>query len=274
MNIQIIGGGIFGTAIAISLRKKHNVSVYDSSKTIESNITKHNNFGFSLSKNIHFGKFDNPDLIFVTVPSMSIAKVKTVGKTIILTKGYFKGRPIYSYFKNSIVMAGPTLARELIAGVKTTFIASDKLPNDLFKKHIHIKIIKDKNGISIAGLFKNVLALIAGFYEVSKDLNEQAVIITELVTEFVELAKLEGIKIETMLSEAFLGDVLLCILSPKSRNNSLGRKLGRGESLVEAKKEINSTTESLHGIKEVKLLKKKHNLKMPNFERFLHECKL
>jgi glycerol-3-phosphate dehydrogenase (NAD(P)+) len=60
-----------------------------------------------------------------------------------------------------------------------------------------------------------------------------------------------------------LGDLVTTCVSPKGRNRSFGERVGKGQTVEQAKKTTVSVIEGIATCKSVVELAKKHNVEMP-----------
>ncbi len=86
--------------------------------------------------------------------------------------------------------------------------------------------------MQLGGAVKNVLAIAAGIVE-GKGLgaSAHAALVTRGFAELRRFGEALGAKAETLMGLSGLGDLLLTCGSPQSRNMSLGRALGQGQTL-------------------------------------------
>ena len=91
----------------------------------------------------------------------------------------------------------------------------------------------DLVGVELGGALKNVLAIAAGIVDgQGLGASAHAALVTRGFAEMRRFGEAFGARPETMIGLSGLGDLILTCGSPQSRNMSLGRALGRGETLV------------------------------------------
>ena len=99
-------------------------------------------------------------------------------------------------------------------------------------RHLRIYWSGDVVGVQLGGAVKNVLAIAAGIVE-GRGLgaSAHAALVTRGFAELRRFGAALGARPETLMGLSGLGDLLLTCDSPQSRNMSLGRALGQGQTL-------------------------------------------
>ena len=99
--------------------------------------------------------------------------------------------------------------------------------------HLRIYWSSDTIGVQLGGAVKNVLAIAAGIVD-GKGLgaSAHAALVTRGFAELRRFGEALGARPETLMGLSGLGDLLLTCGSPQSRNMSLGRALGQGQTLA------------------------------------------
>ena len=99
--------------------------------------------------------------------------------------------------------------------------------------HLRIYWSSDTVGVQLGGAVKNVLAIAAGIVE-GRGLgaSAHAALVTRGFAELRRFGEALGARPETLMGLSGLGDLLLTCGSPQSRNMSLGRALGQGQTLA------------------------------------------
>ena len=140
-------------------------------------------------------------------------------------------KEVEKYDLNYAMLSGPNFADQVSAGVPTiTTIASKNLNNsvvlsDLFRgTNIEVQISDDVISCEIFGIFKNVIALIAGYLDfLGKAENEKFFIITKLVAEVFDICTFfGGNPHNSFVLSCGVGDLFLTAGSSKSRNYRFG----------------------------------------------------
>jgi glycerol-3-phosphate dehydrogenase (NAD(P)+) len=137
------------------------------------------------------------------------------------------------------VLSGPTFAAEVARGLPTavTIASHDRalarcftmaLGSSRFRPYLS----NDPTGAEIGGAVKNVLAIACGTLQ-GRGLGEnaRASLITRGLAEMIRLGLAKGGRAETFGGLSGIGDLVLTCSGAQSRNYALGVALGRGEDL-------------------------------------------
>ena len=155
-----------------------------------------------------------------------------------------------------VVLTGPTIAPEVARGVITTAMVAGhdisvatRIADRLSTDSIVLVPSEDSVGCELWGAFKNTVALSCGVVDGLRDSiggdNLKAALITVGFAEGQRLLPMMGAKPETGFGPAGLGDLYVTSASPRSRNRTLGEKLGTGISLEEALEEMHMVAEGV-----------------------------
>ncbi len=137
------------------------------------------------------------------------------------------------------VISGPNLASEIAESqpAATVIACSDSgravalqrmLNSGYFRPYTNSDVV----GTEIGGACKNVIALACGMaVGVGLGENTTAAIITRGLAEIMRLGIALGAKGATLAGLAGVGDLVATCSSPRSRNRSLGERLGRGATI-------------------------------------------
>ncbi|KAF8599758.1 glycerol-3-phosphate dehydrogenase [Ceratobasidium sp. AG-I] len=141
--------------------------------------------------------------------------------------------------KASTFLSGPSFAKEIIKRQPTTVsvsslsLAQAQRTSDLFHQPwFRCYTGADPVGVELAGALKNVYAIAAGIADgLGYENNTRAGLITRALAEMTRIGSAYGASPLTFLSLAGIGDLMLTCTSPKSRNYTVGYRLGKGEKL-------------------------------------------
>jgi glycerol-3-phosphate dehydrogenase (NAD(P)+) len=139
------------------------------------------------------------------------------------------------------VLSGPSFAVEAARGDPTALVVASHdaaLASELQEKfaapHFRLYTNDDVLGVELAGAMKNVIALAAGACQgVGLGFNSLAALVTRGLAEMTRLAVALGARPETFSGLAGLGDLVLTCTGALSRNRSVGIELGKGRPLGE-----------------------------------------
>jgi glycerol-3-phosphate dehydrogenase (NAD(P)+) len=164
-----------------------------------------------------------------------------------------------------VVLTGPTIAPEVARGVLTNALVAahdrsvaERVASRLSTDTLILKAADDPVGAELWGAFKNTIALACGIVDglrggIGGD-NLKAALVPIGFAEGRKLLTLLGAEEETSLGPAGLGDLYVTSTSPRSRNRTLGQKLGEGKSLEEGLAEMHMVVE---GVRAARMFRKR-----------------
>ena len=295
--ITFLGGGSFGSALAVLLAEKNNiVNIYSRDKNVVNEINiKRTNEKYMENIIIPSGvtAFDNveeaiegAEYIVLSVPSHVI---RTMCK---LLKGKIsKEIPIISIAKGIeedsdkrlslvieeeldnpvVVLSGPSHAEEVSMKLPTTIVSTSKNMKyasdvqDLFmNSYFRIYTNDDIIGVEIGGAVKNIIALAAGVIDgLGYGDNTKAALLTRGMKEISRVGIALGGKAETFYGLTGMGDLIVTCTSMHSRNRRAGLLIGKGMNIDDALKEVGMVVEGVKACRAFYQLKEKINISMP-----------
>lgn len=301
MQIAVIGGGNFGTAVAnIIGRNGHQTWLWmrDDEQVRDTLLHRENRRylpGHPLAAPVQPTAdlalaISQAELAFVSVPSASFRAVARQFAPLVrpgtglvsLTKGIegdgFRlmseilaeeapGCPVGA-------LSGPNLAEEIAQGqFSGTVIASPDealcsqvqtvLKNETFRLYPN----PDLYGVELAGALKNIYAIVCGMASSLKvGQNTVGMLITRSLAEMSRFAVVQGANPLTFLGLAGVGDLLVTCTSPLSRNFRLGALIGQGQSLEAATAELGKLAEGVNTLKVVRQRSRELAVYMPLVE--------
>ena len=137
------------------------------------------------------------------------------------------------------VLSGPTFAHEVADGLPTAVTLAcggteaqwQRLAPVIARPAFRPYYSADVTGAEIGGAVKNVLAIACGVVEgLGLGQNARAALIARGYAEMLRFGEALGADAETLAGLCGLGDLVLTCTSTASRNFSLGKALGEGES--------------------------------------------
>tara|TARA_R110002096_G_scaffold374309_4_gene567898 strand:- start:1387 stop:2379 length:993 start_codon:yes stop_codon:yes gene_type:complete len=169
------------------------------------------------------------------------------------------------------VLSGPTFAIEVAKGLPCALTLAmenkeigEALIQALGQPTFRIYYNDDVAGAQIGGAIKNVLAIATGIVAgLNIGENARAAVITRGLAEIVRFGSLYGAEAETLMGLSGLGDLILTCSSTQSRNMSLGKAIGEGQTLEEIMAERNSVAEGAHTVEIVHKISEETGLDMP-----------
>jgi len=155
-----------------------------------------------------------------------------------------------------VVMTGPTIAPEVARGVITNALVAchdrsvaERIAERLSTDSLILTPAEDPLGAELWGAYKNCVALACGLVDGLKDSiggdNLKAAIVLSGYSEGIGLLGAMGADPKTAFGPAGIGDLYVTATSPRSRNRTLGEKLGSGLSLDQALDEMHMVAEGV-----------------------------
>ena len=155
-----------------------------------------------------------------------------------------------------VVMTGPTIAPEVARGVITNALVAchdmsvaERVAARLSTGSLFLTPAMDPVGAELWGAYKNCVALACGLVDGLKDSiggdNLKAALVLSGYSEGIGLLQKMGADPSTAFGPAGIGDLYVTATSPRSRNRTLGEKLGSGKSLEQALEEMHMVAEGV-----------------------------
>jgi glycerol-3-phosphate dehydrogenase (NAD(P)+) len=266
MNIGVIGGGAWGTALAqVAARDGRIVKLWARETEVCESINRvHENTVFlpavALSSSIIAGSaadhVQDCDIVLIVCPAqfvrstLAAVQLKPTATLVICAKGIeqstgaLMGEVVAEVAPAHAmaVLSGPTFAHEVARGLPTgiTLACADAalgqtlvaaLGQPMFRPYYS----QDVMGAEIGGAVKNVLAIACGI-AAGRGLGEnaKATLITRGLAEMLRFGAAKNAQAQTLMGLCGLGDLILTCGSAQSRNMSLGIQLGQGMSATDA----------------------------------------
>ena len=173
------------------------------------------------------------------------------------------------------VLAGPSFAKEVAAGVPTavTVAAKSKEEALFFQEFFNAPLFRvyastDMIGVELSGALKNIIAIAAGICDgLGYGTNTRAALITRGLAEISRLGIKMGANPLTFSGLGGLGDLVLTCTGDLSRNRTVGLKLGQGKKLATILDEMNMVAEGVKTTKSAWNLARKVDVEMPILEQ-------
>lgn len=186
--------------------------------------------------------------------------------------------------KAPAVLSGPSIAPETARGVPTavTVASADegtaRFFQDIFMgERFRVYTSTDVTGVEIGGALKNVIALAGGVCDgLGYGDNAKAALITRGLAEMRRLGIALGAESETFYGLSGIGDLMVTCMSPKSRNRSVGERIGRGEAVQDILAGMVQVAEGVWACGVALVLAKEHGIPVPIMEQvnaIIHENK-
>ena len=303
--IAILGGGSWGTALAIVLAPRFERVVlwaHEADLVERMCSTRINDVflpAFSLPSNVgptsRLGHaLENADVVVGVMPSRfartlyreMLPHLKPEMRFVSATKGLEQGTLLrmsevarevigQKFAPRIAVLSGPTFASEVAGGEPTAVVIASQdrelaasIQRDFSGPTFRLYANDDPSGVEIAAALKNIIAIGAGICEgLGLGSNTLAALITRGLAEISRLAIALGGNPRTLAGLAGLGDLVLTCNGALSRNRSVGIELAKGRKLAEI---VSSMTMIAEGVETTAVavdLARKFHVDMPITEQ-------
>lgn len=286
MNVAIVGGGNFGTAVAnIIARNGHTTYLWmRDPEQVTQTINAGENLRYLPGHPLEAGVKPTADLreatkdsriIFVAVPSAGFASVcremapfiSADDILISATKGIEPdGFRLMSQLLGDLTpsehagaISGPNLAEEIAqqqyAGtvIATHHQADATLVQKVMRNDtLRVYASADVYGVELGGALKNIYAIVCGL-AAGLDVGQNTIglLVTRALAEMSRFAVSMGGNPFTFLGLAGVGDLMVTCTSPLSRNHQLGNCIAKGMSLEEASESLGKLAEGVNTLRLV-----------------------
>jgi len=306
--IAILGAGAWGTALAVSFARRHDVALWGRDRALQAELRAHRENrqllpGIALPDSIVIH-----DETATALEGASLALVATpvVGlrETLRIVASQAPGLPVIWACKgleagsgrlpNDIareelgadaeygVLTGPSFAQEVAAGLPgAVTLAGNSLAfarhwvGELHHSRLRLYANDDLVGAEVCGAVKNVLAIATGICDgLGSGLNARAALITRGLAEITRFGLALGGRRETFMGLAGVGDLILTCTGDLSRNRRVGLALAEGRKLPEILAALGHVAEGVPTAREVALRARELGVEMPITEAVdavLHE---
>jgi glycerol-3-phosphate dehydrogenase (NAD(P)+) len=210
------------------------------------------------------------DLIVFVTPSTTLRQVaahlrKIVGNTRALLLSCIKGIEHGTGMRMSqilselfpeqkiAVLSGPNLAVEIVQDLPTATVigcndaeCAKGLQSIFGSPRFRIYTSQEVTSIELGGALKNVFALAAGINDgLGLGDNSKAALVTRSLAELVRLGVAMGGTAQAFYGLSGAGDLIVTCYSERSRNYTVGKHLGRGESLAQITQSLKTVAEGI-----------------------------
>lgn len=300
-NLAIIGGGSWGSALAIVLAPRFphlKLWVYEADLAVRIQQARLNDLylpGFPLPPHIEATSdlaeaLEGAEIVLSVVPShltrslyqQMLPYLNSGMLFVSATKGLENGSLLRmsEVIENILcerftpqvgVISGPTFAREVAAAEPTALVVASKHPGVAAEVQsafsgpsFRLYTSHDSIGVEIGGSIKNVVAIGAGvLHGLGLGHNALAALITRGLAEMSRLAIALGGKPQTLAGLAGLGDLVLTCNGDLSRNRTVGIELAKGRSLEEIVASMRMVAEGVKTTNAAVELANRHGIEMP-----------
>ena len=171
-------------------------------------------------------------------------------------------------------LSGPSFAQEVAAGQPTALVAASRdaafaaeAMAALNQPRLRVYSSSDLVGVELGGAVKNVIAIAAGISDgLALGRNARAALVTRGLAEMVRLGTAWGGRAETFMGLAGLGDLVLTCTGDLSRNREVGVRLAAGRPLAAILAELGHVAEGVPTAGCVRAHAKRLGVEMPIVE--------
>ena len=295
MNITVVGGGSWGTALAILLHGNgHRVTVWCYSEADAEYLRSHRESrhlkGAKIPEEIEvtadISVVSGAELVVSAVPSFAVRETAEKLRdhlrpgTILVsvTKGIERGTAkrmsqILSEVTGhtTAALSGPTHAEEVSRHIPTgcgvacadgaiAEQVQDVFMNPAFRVYAGTDVV----GVELGAALKNIYALIAGVLDgAGCGDNTKALMMTRGLTEAARLGVALGAERETFAGLSGVGDLIVTCCSMHSRNYRCGILIGQGMDPQSAMREVGAVVEGYYAAASAHELAQKTGVEMP-----------
>ncbi len=299
LQIAVVGGGSWGTAVAQTLSEKgHKISLILRDKNLVDEInSKHENTRYLANYKLNSDIYATTDLSLLSRVNIIVLAVPTQNLRAFLhsAKDYFnpnaivvntaKGFEVQSgqtiqYVVNDVlgcktpryaVLSGPSFAAEVMKKNPTVVVLAcavreigedlrDAFSSDNFRCYSS----EDVMGVEVGGALKNIIAIAAGIVDgLGFGSNTRAALVTRALAEMSRIGVSLGGRATTFMGLSGLGDLMLTCTGDLSRNRQVGLRLGAGESLENILDTLGMVAEGVKTTEAVYYMTKELNVNSP-----------
>jgi glycerol-3-phosphate dehydrogenase (NAD(P)+) len=302
--LAIVGGGAWGTALAIVLAPRFEIVrlwVYEDDVAQRLQAGRENDTylpGFQIPDNISVTSdlgiaVEGAEVVLSVMPSHHVRKVyaqmlPSLSESMIFVSAT-KGLEVHTILRMSEIirsagtgfplqvaaLSGPTFAKEVARGEPTALVVAS--PDDALNRRIQsafsgptfrVYTSQDPIGVEIGGSIKNVIAIGSGvIHGMGFGHNVTAALITRGLAEITRLAVAMGGRAQTLAGLAGLGDLVLTCTGELSRNRMVGIELARGRKLDEIVGSMKMVAEGIKTTDAAVELARRFGVEMPITEQ-------
>lgn len=297
MNLTVLGGGAWGTALAVSFAARHQVTLWTRSRGHAEQLSKERCNtrylpGIPLPEVLRIEHdlkraLSDCDLLLAVTSTSGLAETLAACanvrndvpllwacKGFEITTGRLPHEIVSATLTSAVprgALSGPSFALEVAQGKPAAITLASEDPqfaaataSELNGASLRIYSSSDLVGVELGGALKNVMAIAAGISDgLGLGNNARAALVTRGLAEMTRLGvKLGGLP-ETFMGLTGLGDLLLTATGDLSRNRTVGRQLASGKSLETVLGELGHVAEGVNSARAARELALRHGVSMP-----------
>jgi glycerol-3-phosphate dehydrogenase (NAD(P)+) len=303
--VAIIGGGSWGTALAIVLAPRFErirLWVYETelaARMVENRVNEVYLPGFEVPANVQATSslaiaLEGAEVVLSVMPShlargiyqqmlpflqesmLFVSASKGLENETLLRVSEVIRDVLQQRFQPRLaVISGPTFAREVARFEPTALVVAsvdaalaESVQEAFSGPTFRLYTSSDSVGVEIGGAIKNVVAIGSGvLHGMELGHNATAALITRGLAEMTRLAVAMGGKPLTLSGLAGLGDLVLTCTGDLSRNRTVGIELAHGRKLDEIVRSMKMVAEGIKTTSAAVDLARAHGVEMPIAEQ-------
>jgi glycerol-3-phosphate dehydrogenase (NAD(P)+) len=285
MKLAVLGAGAWGTALAVALSARHEVTLWarDPGQCTRMQVDRINQRylpDIALPAVLRLTSDQAAALagceaaiLGVTVAGLraTLREVAGAGRplpVVWLCKGFEAGSAKLPHqvaaeeLRQEVprgVLSGPSFAQEVARGVPAavTLAAADapfatRMARELHSVRLRVYSSDDVTGVEVGAAVKNVIAIAAGISDgLGFGESARAALITRGLAEVTRLGLRLGGRPETFMGLSGAGDLILTCTGSLSRNRQVGLRLATGQSLASILRDLGHVAEGVYSAREV-----------------------
>ena len=301
MKLAVIGGGSWGTALAIVLSPRAEwvrLWVFEEELAIRMQSSRENETflpGFRLPEHIEATSelahaISGADIVLGVMPSkharrlyhemlphlhshqIFVSATKGIETNGLLRISEVMRGVIRAKFEPQVaVLSGPSFAREVARGDPAAIVVAAEnldvashVQSAFSGRTFRLYTNDDPVGVEVGAALKNVIAISAGIcHGLGLGNNTQAALITRGLAEITRLAVAMGGQEKTLAGLAGLGDLVLTCSGGLSRNRKVGMELAEGKPLSQIVGSMRMVAEGVETCDAAVALGAKYNVDLP-----------
>ncbi len=294
----ILGTGSWGTALACLLANKLDevCLIGRNQKTVDEINHRHTNHHYipdeilpsNITASTEITKAADYPLVLFVVPTSAtestakqLAQINLPKETILVScakgispdSGERMSQLIHRHLPDNplAVLSGPNHAEEVSRSLATCAVIGcedhtlAKQLQEVFTTHFFRCYTSDDIiGIELGAAMKNIFGIAAGIADgIGLGDNAIAALVTRGLAEMTRLGTLLGGRMETFIGLSGIGDLMATCYSPHSRNNRVGKALGKGGRLDDIVANLGMVAEGVPNTKSIHDAASKADVRTP-----------
>ena len=297
MSIGILGGGVWGSALARVL-SQNTVKIYVRDENLVKSINEHkinpklkySSFNENVSATSVLSDLKNLSYLFIALPSQIIREVLQdsslhnknhnvviCSKGIEISSSKFLTEVIKEVlpYKTLSILSGPSFSNEVSQNLPTAVTLATNKKNTfneisslISNKNFRMYYSNDLIGTQLGGALKNIYAIAAGIAQgLNLGENAKSALISRSFVEMTRFAEKFKANKNTLFGLSGLGDLILTCGSNSSRNTQFGIKISSSKyenfsDLLQSQE----VTEGYYTVEAVYNISKQNKIEMPIME--------